>query len=516
MPMSEIINGSLQQIAKGTGIIFIGTMIGSLLAFIGRIILVRFVSQSEYGIYSLAFTILGIFVMISTLGLGDGLTRHIAYYKGKGDETKVSTIIFLSIKIVLVTSIFIGTISLLTSDFISANIFKSPELSMPLKIISISIPFIVLINIFVAITRGFGIVNVKIYFQDLLKSILSLLFLIIAVLLKLSFIGVVYAIVLSSITTCLIFAAYMAKKYLLPMRKNVVSEPMTKELLSFSIPLLAVSMLMMVLSWTDTLMLGYLTTPDIVGLYSVALPLAMLLSMIITSMSFIYIPIIAKLYSQNLIYELKKTYAILTKWVFLISSIIFFILIVFPDIVLDILFGSRYISASVALQILAFGFFMNICLGFAYNTLLVLGKSKFLMWTFAISAIINIILNMILIPLMGFIGASIATAVSIIIAKVLNAIELYRFFNIHPFSKNYIKLVGLLIVFIFVFYILRNLVIMSFFAAVALFLLFLVSYGFSIVFIKSFDSEDIMILLAIEKRLGVNLTTLKKILKPWM
>jgi len=40
--MSEIVNQSLQKIAKGTGIIFIGTIIGMLLGFVGRVVIVRY------------------------------------------------------------------------------------------------------------------------------------------------------------------------------------------------------------------------------------------------------------------------------------------------------------------------------------------------------------------------------------------------------------------------------------------------------------------------------------------
>jgi hypothetical protein len=70
--MSEIVNQSLQKIAKGTGIVFIGTIIGMLLGFIGRIILVRYITQTEYGIYCLALVIISIFATISTLGLQEG------------------------------------------------------------------------------------------------------------------------------------------------------------------------------------------------------------------------------------------------------------------------------------------------------------------------------------------------------------------------------------------------------------------------------------------------------------
>ncbi|MGB2842201.1 MAG: oligosaccharide flippase family protein [Halobacteriota archaeon] len=84
--MSEIVNQSLQKIAKGTGIIFTGTIIGLLLGFIGRVILVRYTTQTEYGIYSLAFVVITIFVTISTLGLSEGSTRYIAYFRGKSEE----------------------------------------------------------------------------------------------------------------------------------------------------------------------------------------------------------------------------------------------------------------------------------------------------------------------------------------------------------------------------------------------------------------------------------------------
>ena len=84
--MSEIINQSLQKIAKGTGIIFIGTIIGLLLGFIGRVLLARFFTQAEYGIYSLALVLLSIFVTIALFGLQEGSTRYIAYFRGKKEE----------------------------------------------------------------------------------------------------------------------------------------------------------------------------------------------------------------------------------------------------------------------------------------------------------------------------------------------------------------------------------------------------------------------------------------------
>jgi O-antigen/teichoic acid export membrane protein len=65
-------------VAKGTGIVFIGTIIGTLLGFVSRIIIVRYITQTEYGIFSLALVLMSIFVTISMLGLQQGSTRYIA------------------------------------------------------------------------------------------------------------------------------------------------------------------------------------------------------------------------------------------------------------------------------------------------------------------------------------------------------------------------------------------------------------------------------------------------------
>jgi len=312
--MSEIVNQSLQKIAKGTGIIFIGTIIGMLLGFVGRVIIVRYITQSEYGIFSLALVLMSIFAMISTLGLQSGVARQIAYFRGEKDSEKVSGFVKSSIQIALVASIFFSVFLFFVSDIISVKAFHSPELSSPLKIFAIAIPFSVLIVIFTSIFQGFDRAAPNVYFQNILRNVLLLLLLGIVILFGLSFIDVVYAYLASIALTCIAFAVYAAKKLSIYVKgeKNTNANSLRKELLFFSLPLLAVSILGMVMTWTDTLMLGYFKTLDAVGLYNAALPLANLIPVVLTSMLFLYVPIASQLYSQNLIGEMRRNYAILT------------------------------------------------------------------------------------------------------------------------------------------------------------------------------------------------------------
>ena len=515
--MSEIVNQSLQKIAKGTGIVFIGTIIGMLLGFAGRVILVRFTTQTEYGIYCLALVIISIFVTISTLGLSEGSTRYIAYFRGRNEEGKVRGVISSSIKIAIIASISLAVISFFASDFISISIFHASALSAPLKIFSIAIPFTVLINVFISIFRGFDRVDAKVYFSDILRPILYLIFLIAVVLFGLSFLGVIYAYLASIAVTCVAFIAYMLKKSSMPIGNKSVGNPMTKDLLFFSVPLLAVAMIQMIIVYTDTLMLGYFKTPDMVGLYNAALPLANLVPVFLLSTNFLFVPIISSLYAKNLIAEMKRSYAILTKWIFLATLPIFFVFFLFPDVVLDFLFGSRYIGAAIALQILSLGFFVHASLGPYSGILLTMGKTKLLMWIVLVGSIINITLNAVLIPPLGIVGAAFASALSLIAIKIGSGIKVYQLSKIHPFAKNYLKPIVISISLIFlVTIIVRNLFTIKFWMLPIILVMFLVVYGLSLLLTKSFDDEDIMMLLTIEQRAGIDATAIKRILKRFL
>ena len=523
--MSEIVDQSLQKIAKGTSIIVIGTIIGMLFGFVSRIIVVRCITQSEYGIFSLALVLMSIFATISTLGLQQGSTRYIAYFRGKNEEGKVRGVISSSIKIAIIASVISALILFLSSDIISTNIFHSSALSTPLKFFSIAIPFTVLMGIFTSLFRGFDRVEPNVYFQNILLSVIYISFLAGAILLGLSFLGVLYAYLASIVITCIAFAIYTIKKLPLPIHSvkegadaNTATaiNPIGKKLLLFSLPLLAVTMLNMIMSWTDILMLGYFKTTDVVGLYNGALPLAHLIPMTLNSMGFIYVPIVSGLYSKKLIGEMGQTYQVLTKWIFSVTIPLFFILFLFPETVLNSLFGINYIQAAPALRILALGFMFHAFLGLNGLSLMVMGKTRFLMLASSSGAISNVVLNAVFIPILGIVGAALASFLSYTVVNIFNSTKLYQLSKIHPFTRNYVKPIGISIVVSALIYAFTFYLKVEFWMLPFLLFLFLFVYGLLLLLTGSFDKEDVDMILAMEKKAGIDATRIKRILRKFV
>jgi len=84
--MSNIVDSSLKMAAKGTAIVFVGSIIGLLLGFISKVLIVRYTTQAEFGIYSLAIALVSIFSLVSMLGLHEGST--LGYFSNVLTEMK--------------------------------------------------------------------------------------------------------------------------------------------------------------------------------------------------------------------------------------------------------------------------------------------------------------------------------------------------------------------------------------------------------------------------------------------
>lgn len=497
--MSEV---HFQKIIKGASLVFIGTIISLLVGFLSKIVFIRNTTQTEYGIFSLAFTISSILIVVATLGLDNGSSRYIAYFKGKNEVNNIQKTILYSFVIVFFSSAVIFLITFFLSEYISANIFEYRELTLILKLLSITIPLTVFINMVVAIFRGYSITSIKIYFGDIIRPFSYLMLLILAILLDLSFEGLVYSYVLSITVTFLLLLLYCVnvikkKREIIKLssitRKKDAAD-MIKSLIVFSVPLLSTSILLSIMTWTDTLMIGYFRLPEEIALYNAAYTIASLLSVIINSLGFIYLPVIAELYGKNDIKELKNAYNTTTKLCFTFTYPLFFGIIIFPEIILNTFFGTAYTNAAIPLQILASGFIFNSYFGLNYHTLITIGKSKFLMYCSLIGATLNIILNILLIPTMGIVGAALASISSFLLIEILMTKTLHAIATIHPFNSNYIKVTLLSIVNVILFLCVKQYFEISTWFSPIIYLSSLILYYISIYYTNSYDQEELNII----------------------
>jgi len=160
----------------------------------------------------------------------------------------------------------------------------------------------------------------------------------------------------------------------------------------------------------DTVMLGFINGNEDVGYYSVASKVKWILLSLITSISAVLLPRLSFYISKNDTSNFRKILKESSAVIFFIAIplMVFFIVEAKDSILL--LGGSQYLPATLAMQIL-----MPILLisGFSNITgnqiLIPMNREKYFMVAVTIGAVINLILNLLLMPKFGIIGASVAT-----------------------------------------------------------------------------------------------------------
>ncbi|MEO0769368.1 MAG: polysaccharide biosynthesis C-terminal domain-containing protein, partial [Cyanobacteria bacterium J06649_4] len=169
---------------------------------------------------------------------------------------------------------------------------------------------------------------------------------------------------------------------------------------------------------TDTLMLGTLEGTASVGLYAVANKGAEAISYMLLAVNTAMASKFAKLYAQGDRQKLQKE---VTKCTRIITSVAFPIglgLIIFGTWFLQ-LFGSDFVAARGALTVLCVSNLVNALVGSVSLLLIMSGHARYVSTTVTVTAGVNILLNFVLIPRFGVVGAAIATATSTILRNIV-------------------------------------------------------------------------------------------------
>jgi len=351
-----------------TSWLFFERIIGMAVTFFVGVYVARYLGPANFGLLSYAGSFVGLFAGIATLGLDSIVVRELVKDEKRRDELLGTTFVLKVIGSVLVIGMLTIAIRFTNNDnFTNLLIF----------IIAIGTIF-----------QSFNVINF--YFQSKVLSKYT-----------------VFAQVFSTIL-CAVIKLLLQKSSLFSWSVNF---GLAKNLLKDSWPLMLSGIAISIYMKIDQVMIKNMLEAKAVGNYAVAVRISEVwyfIPMAITSSVFPAI-INAKKISKKLYYErLQKLYDLM---VWLAIGIALPIMLLSNNIV-ELLFGIQYQEAAGVLQIYVWaGIF--VFLGVASSQYLIAEnytKISFLR-TF-MGAIINITLNIILIPKFGINGAAIATVLS--------------------------------------------------------------------------------------------------------
>lgn len=433
----------IKSLASDTAVYGFFTIIGRFLAFLLYPLYSNFLVKSELGEISYLFAIIAFMNIMYSFGMETAFFRFFSKTDKEYSKT-VFTHSFLTISIIsfttsLIIFLFSGTLApRLISSANSVNLIRLAAF-IPFLDALILIPYASL-----RMTR-----RAKLFaLTRLIIIVVNILFnLVLVAYLKLGAMGVFIANISSSLVGVIIFLPMIISNISLKYDKSLL-----KSMLRFGIPTIPANFSAIILQVADKPIMKWLAGAEQLAVYSVNYKLGIPMMMFVTIFEYAWKPFYLSHHTEP---DAKRLFSRVLTYFTMISSLIFLIIAFFIDLLVKMPFiGGRlinpdyWVGLSIVPIILGGYYFNGVFSNFAAGCHIT-KRTEFLPVAVGISAILNIILNLFMIPVFGIWGGAWATFIAYLVSSI---ILYFLTFRIYPLKYEWKRLAIIIVVTIAVYF----------------------------------------------------------------
>lgn len=374
------------------------------------LIMMRYLSQEVFGLYSLTLSTILLFSGLADLGIGGALVHFVS----KNGRKSKGYIRYL-FKIRLITT-SIGGIGLIVIGYFLSKFYYNQPIFLGIIAGAFYLLSINLLGFFIGIFQGENNFKVPL-FKEIIFQISRIVLVALAIYLtnsknsEILIFWIIVALGISTIVSC-IFLFPDLKKY-----RGKLDKKEEIQIKKYIIPLSASVLSGLFFGYIDTFMLGRYVLPEFIAYYNAAFSL-IVSAVVFISFSAVLFPIFSKINKKRLDIALNKS-ILITFFLGLFAMI--FTIGISPYLIKIIGFvtGRDYTNSLIVLKILSIILLVDPLIGILSTYYYSIGKPKKVMKSVIISTIINIALNLVLIKyflqfemIKAVWGVSIATVIS--------------------------------------------------------------------------------------------------------
>lgn len=402
-----------QTLFKNTFWLGAGMLLNKLLSLILIVYAARFLGAEEYGKFAFALSFIYLFIVFFDFGLSPIITREFA----RGKEKKEDFYCIISLKILLA----LGTLVLiLISSFLTV-----PEKDIQNMILILSLFLIA--NSFWGMFNSFFHARQKMEYEALFDTLQVFVIFVLGLFILFNFPSaenLSYAYFLSALITLISVAVFFHFK-IFPL-KIELNISIWKKFLTMSWPLALIGLFGVIYGYIDSVMLGYWKMFAETGWYNAAqrIIVAGLIPMGFIGASFY--PALSKL-SHDSKEKFQEVWDSELEIMILLSLPIVIGGIFLAPKIIQSFYTADFAPSILAFQILLFTVGPIFLYRPFYDAMIVLNQQAKTFWITVAGALVNVILNLILIPKYSLYGAAWATVVTNLLILVVIVLYAQKF-----------------------------------------------------------------------------------------
>lgn len=418
---------TVRSVFKNTFFISFSSITVKIIALFISVYLARYLGVEDFGKYNFIITYLMLFGFIATFGLDSVIIRDIS--KNPTEATRIMSNA-LTIRILTsVIAIFFAIVVIRTLKYPADTIF-----------------FIHLISS-VLLFQGLGYLFES-FFQAKMKMEYAALSIIAS---KLIFAISVYYIIINNFGLTEILMAYLLSELTRAIISFICSQKILKyrlqlEIITFknliqkSLPFVLGYGLFMLYHRFDILMLSMMKGDAAVGLYSAAYKLTESLLFIPGALAATLMPVMAKQFDRDKD-KLNYTYKLGIRYILMMILPITIGGVILGDRIISTVYGEEFLNSIVVFKVLTFTIIFNSLTSIQTAVLVAANKQQLNNISVSACAVLNIILNLLLIPQYSYAGAAVATLISVVFLYLFGFYFVHHNFRIQPLDMESFKYV---------------------------------------------------------------------------
>jgi len=383
----------------------VAKIIGGLSSGLLLIGLARLLQPDGYGLLFLAISILGILQLASRLGIAKSTARYIAEYRST-DPPQIPHIVNTGV-ILNLLAIASVAFPLLLGHGLLADLIGEPAL-VPYLLVGVGYVVAGTLTYFVrTLLQGFEAIEwaAGVY---ILHRGSRLLFAVGIVLLGYGGVGALVGYVLANVLATVFGLTVLVTFYRRQGSAQNIEAGLRRRIGEYAVPLTATRAASVLDSRVDKVLIGFFLTPASVGFYTIAAQLVEFVTILSSALGFTLSPTLgttvaggnrqkaSRLFEETLTYSLL-VYVPLGAGLALVANPL-----------IELLFGAEYLDAVPVLRLFgAYVVFRSIT-KLTSNALNFLGRAREIAVAKGITAVLNVGLNVLLIPTLGIVGAALA------------------------------------------------------------------------------------------------------------
>jgi O-antigen/teichoic acid export membrane protein len=430
----------LAAVGRGSRLGLLGAGFSAVANLALALIVTRGFGRHDAGLFFSATALFLVLEMLSRLGTDTASVYFIARLRALGNSHHITAYLRVALKPILAVSVVCAAVLAILAGYLSRELLggSSPA---ALQVLAACLPFTVLYDVCLSATRGFGTVVAATLVEKLIRPGLQLAFLaIVAATGNASMLAIAWAVpYLMVLPVAIVVLVRLVRAE--NVEQRAPERSITGEFWSFAAPRSVTGLAQALLQRLDIIIVAVILGPAEAAVYAAATRFLVLGQLGNQAISAPVEPRLSGLLARRDIAGTQEVYRLSTAWLICVNWPLFLMTAVYAPTIMEA-FGKGYHGGWPVAMLLCLCMLAATGVGLVDIVLIMAGRTKWNLFNTLSALVVNIAVDVVLLPHIGLIGAAIGWGAAILTTNIVPLAQIHHLMGLHPFGRKLFVAVG--------------------------------------------------------------------------